>query len=466
MGSPWTPVHLVSANFGKSRQSIGHPTIDVAGEFLASSPHNQCSRPSIMPPPVNKNNNCCPICQTHLSPKRRKSDGRWFLKCYSPSAHANEGGRTYFFHFPPTPAQSESPPPTSRLLAPSTSSSSSPQRPRPASTAPKHCVYTRCKSTRINIKCRQQMCQKHCISSGGCTRHAISPKFTVSSAPLSNPQFYEDLHQAALAPLRALDAFRAQVHPKEWELDSLFGVKPLSPAERAREQQEDADIAEALRRSRETREEETDITEAVQRSRNRIERQRKRREDFQQLADEVARPSPPPIPASLPPRSLFTTPDPPSLLSLLRDHKPMSISQRATQRFPLIEWFDSITPAVVTMVQDCPQWPHWSLGFQGASYQCYSTQYSTWMTLKPDYVHSVSTDRPIFIRPLGVTGIDEDELIQRFKSSSSPRAWNVPTTCARRRKTPVFEVIDDSDDEVEVVAHKRRRLFLPSPSSA
>ncbi|KAJ7110911.1 hypothetical protein C8R44DRAFT_883374 [Mycena epipterygia] len=409
-------------------------------------------------PPVNKYNNCCTICSNHLKPIQCK-DGRWFLKCYSPSAHAAEGGRTYIYHFPPTDA----PPNPAPSTDPKTGSSSS---------GTHGCPKRHCKSGRVNRECSNGLCMKHCVEKGDCTytRHApsdvpspaisstsrtstaasTSQISTVSTASTSRTfnlaAAYEDIRQSVLAPLRALEVYQREQDLAAKKLDDLYGVKSPSP---------DTAIDVALRRV-----EEEELAEAIQRSTREAQRVERRRQ-FQVVTEAVSRSSPPPIPALAPLRPLSTTPDPPaailsgpdyeftsslasttpySLRKTSQKRKRPSLSELAQQRFPLVFWPENGKPAVTRMVQDCPDWPIWIHGVEGESYECYSLQYQTWMTVPHSYKHCVATDVPIFIRQLGVIGSDEAEQVRRFVKGKG--------------KAKVIEIDDDSDDEVVIVDYR------------
>ncbi|KAJ7119829.1 hypothetical protein C8R44DRAFT_878219 [Mycena epipterygia] len=408
-----------------------------------------------MPPPPNIRNNCCPICTNHLTPKQRKKDNVWYLKCYNPAAHASEGGRTYYFYFAPEDSPEKHAGPAD----------SSPQ-PAGPSTTTKRCPEPDCNG-RVNRDCANQKCKKHCLAAGRCSysRHADTSTSTSTSSTAASSSIlpsrasaastsaftsYDDIRQSVLAPLRQLDAYQREQAMAAQHLDNLYGVKSPPPDDELQPVEED-ELAVAIRRS---------AREA---------QQMERRRRFEQLAQSVSKCSPPPAQACFLLRQLSPSPDLPSSISLnkrlsdvddftlsmrpqtpyLSRHAPSlsrsmkrtppSLSELAQQRFPLVSWSEDGKPAVTKMIQNCPDWPIWIRGVEGDPYECYSFQYQTWMTVPYAYKHCIATDTPIFIRRLGVVGSDEAEQLRRFTKG--------------KRKAEVIEIADD-DDEVVVVDYK------------
>ena len=102
------------------------------------------------------------------------------------------------------------------------------------------------------------------------------------------------------------------------------------------------------------------------------------------------------------------------------------------QRFHLIFWDNSHDTACIQLVQECPNWPQWSLStYTGLSslgdnithIQLYSTTYHVWVDTPLDFKHSLTTNCAILLRRKGVTGIDEQDQINRFVSPHSPRRF-------------------------------------------
>ena len=102
------------------------------------------------------------------------------------------------------------------------------------------------------------------------------------------------------------------------------------------------------------------------------------------------------------------------------------------RRFHLIFWDNSHDTACIQLVQECPNWPQWSLStYTGLSLlgdnithiQLYSTTYHVWVDTPLDFKHSLTTNCAILLRRKGVTGIDEQDQINRFVSPHSPRRF-------------------------------------------
>ena len=102
------------------------------------------------------------------------------------------------------------------------------------------------------------------------------------------------------------------------------------------------------------------------------------------------------------------------------------------RRFHLIFWDNSHDAACIQLVQECPNWPQWSLstytglpslGDNINHIQLYSTTYHVWMDTPLDFKHSLTTNCAILLRRKGVTGIDEQDQINRFVNPHSPRRF-------------------------------------------
>jgi hypothetical protein len=156
------------------------------------------------------------------------------------------------------------------------------------------------------------------------------------------------------------------------------------------------------------------------------------------------------------------------------------------RRFHLIFWDNSHDTACIQLVQECPNWPQWSLsmytglpslGDDITHIQLYSTTYHVWMDTPLDFKHSLTTNCTILLRRKGVTGIDEQDQINRFVDPHSPRRFrhNMPTERSAIRemlkdlkgkgKSVDIPLMEDSNSDIEIVNTprplKRRRIKQP-----
>ena len=153
------------------------------------------------------------------------------------------------------------------------------------------------------------------------------------------------------------------------------------------------------------------------------------------------------------------------------------------RRFHLIFWDNSHNTACIQLVQECPNWPQWSLsmytglpslGDNITHIQLYSTTYHVWMDTPLDFKHSLTTNCAILLRRKGVTGIDEQDQINRFVNPHSLRRFrhDMPTERSAIRemlkdlkgkgKSVDIPVMDGSNSDIEIVNTprplKRRRI--------
>lgn len=86
-------------------------------------------------------------------------------------------------------------------------------------------------------------------------------------------------------------------------------------------------------------------------------------------------------------------------------------------------WDNDVDPANLQIIEECPDWPQWNLShFSGldllgsslTSVQLFSPVYHVWMSVPLDFMHSLTTNCAILLRRPGVSGIDEQRLIDLF----------------------------------------------------
>ena len=149
-----------------------------------------------------------------------------------------------------------------------------------------------------------------------------------------------------------------------------------------------------------------------------------------------------------------------------------SAQDSLVRRFHLIFWDNSHNTACIQLVQECPNWPQWSLStYTGLSLlgdnithiQLYSTTYHVWMDTPLDFKHSLMTNCTILLRRKGVTGIDEQDQINRFVNPHPPCRFrhDMPTERSAIREmlkglkgkgnSGPIPLVEDSNSEVEIV---------------
>jgi hypothetical protein len=96
--------------------------------------------------------------------------------------------------------------------------------------------------------------------------------------------------------------------------------------------------------------------------------------------------------------------------------------------------------------------------------QLYSTTYHVWMDTPLDFKHTLTTNCAILLRRKGVTGIDEQDQINRFVNPH-PRRFRHDMPTERRAIREMLKDLkenEDSNSEVEIVNTprplKRRRI--------
>ncbi|KAJ7696530.1 hypothetical protein B0H17DRAFT_1198036 [Mycena rosella] len=181
---------------------------------------------------TNSNGNRCPLCETCLSVQQR-ADGVRYLTCFKPVVHAKlvkNAPAAYWFYFDdpkPVPASKT----TSATPAPAKKGTAPAPAKKPTSTK---CKEDTCRSSKVNAKCTNQRCQKHCISKGRCAYrcHSVTPTSMSANPPPPSYSFLpglESIRQDVLAPFHALDRYRENRSSLERYLDSLYGVRLPTP---------------------------------------------------------------------------------------------------------------------------------------------------------------------------------------------------------------------------------------------
>ncbi|KAJ7918227.1 hypothetical protein B0H13DRAFT_1869552 [Mycena leptocephala] len=126
------------------------------------------------------------------------------------------------------------------------------------------------------------------------------------------------------------------------------------------------------------------------------------------------------------------------------------LAQTADRSFPLIHWPVHHQPAVVSGIQNPPSWPYWTFSTEDPFYESYSSKFSTWMKIPANYVHKVTSGRPILIRRLGINGSDERQQVEHLRAfldlADEPVLPPATRTKSKKRKSRGIIEIDSSDD--------------------
>ncbi|KAJ7476480.1 hypothetical protein FB451DRAFT_1173342 [Mycena latifolia] len=132
-----------------------------------------------------------------------------------------------------------------------------------------------------------------------------------------------------------------------------------------------------------------------------------------------------------------------------------ALAKAAKRSFVLVNWAKNNHPAIVEGIQDFPSWPFWSYDTR-SSYQCYNTDYSTWVTLKHNYVHELKAGEALFIRSLGVVGSDEDAQFRRLLTDpDAPWPWSSAPTAHTWREKNLLTAVAVDKGEVARMRGKR-----------
>lgn len=155
------------------------------------------------------------------------------------------------------------------------------------------------------------------------------------------------------------------------------------------------------------------------------------------------------------------------------------------QRFRLVFWGKDDQPPMIHAVNDCPEWPMWSLAdafdiqrelLLGAEpLQFYDFVHSQWISCTNSYPHELKKDGYLFLRRPSVTCLNFDTHAAHAKGKMQHLFLNMPgerSTIKKhleRRKANLPLVFIDLDNEennevefVEPPVHKRKRSESPT----
>ncbi|KAJ7913589.1 hypothetical protein B0H13DRAFT_2004402 [Mycena leptocephala] len=188
-------------------------------------------------------------------------------------------------------------------------------------------------------------------------------------------------------------------------------------------------------------------------------------------------PSQPRVPASSPPR--ITTQLIPAWMSQATGTRPANdtfavrqpsarrapVDLTTVQHFTLVYWDADGKSPLILGVTECPSWPEFRLsestrtldllGSNFTAVEFYNIRFCLWTRVDLAYTHILTSDTYLLLRRIGVSGLDEDRLIDHFVNLPGPQhiRYNVAAErAAVRTKIKARQTrAADNDDDVEVV---------------
>ncbi|KAJ7652476.1 hypothetical protein DFH06DRAFT_1331103 [Mycena polygramma] len=149
-----------------------------------------------------------------------------------------------------------------------------------------------------------------------------------------------------------------------------------------------------------------------------------------------------------------------------RSERRAAVDLATIQRFTLVFWNDDDKDPLILGVTECPSWPNFRLseapktlallGTDFLAIQYYDVPFRLWKRVDLDYPHILTPNTYLLMRRIGVSGRDQQRLVDQFVNSPGPQhiRYHLPAErdavrvkLKARRKDP----IPDDDSEVEVV---------------
>ncbi|KAJ7799896.1 hypothetical protein B0H14DRAFT_2616693 [Mycena olivaceomarginata] len=135
------------------------------------------------------------------------------------------------------------------------------------------------------------------------------------------------------------------------------------------------------------------------------------------------------------------------------------------QRFTLVYWDADGKSPLILGVTECPSWPEFRLsestrtldllGSNFTAVEFYNIRFCLWTRVDLAYTHILTSDTYLLLRRIGVSGLDEDRLIDHFVNLPGPQhiRYNVAAErAAVRTKIKARQTrAADNDDDVEIV---------------
>ncbi|KAJ7865635.1 hypothetical protein B0H14DRAFT_3442888 [Mycena olivaceomarginata] len=135
------------------------------------------------------------------------------------------------------------------------------------------------------------------------------------------------------------------------------------------------------------------------------------------------------------------------------------------QRFTLVYWDADGKSPLILGVTECPSWPEFRLsestrtldllGSNFTAVEFYNIRFCLWTRVDLAYTHILTSDTYLLLRRIGVSGLDEDRLIDHFVNLPGPQhiRYNVAAErAAVRTKIKARQTrAADNGDDVEIV---------------
>ncbi|KAJ7509551.1 hypothetical protein B0H11DRAFT_1900966 [Mycena galericulata] len=145
-----------------------------------------------------------------------------------------------------------------------------------------------------------------------------------------------------------------------------------------------------------------------------------------------------------------------------------AVDLTTVQRFTLVYWDEDGKPPLILGVTECPSWPEFRLSESTrtldllssnlAAVEFYNIRFCLWTRVDLAYTHILTSDTYLLLRRIGVSGLDEDRLIDHFVHLPGPQhiRYNIAAERAAVRtkiKARQTQVTDDNsvDNDVEIV---------------
>ncbi|KAF7366954.1 hypothetical protein MSAN_00954100 [Mycena sanguinolenta] len=467
------------------------------------------------PPSLATDNNTCPWCFARLAIQWCKSGAnkrKAYLVCEDIDLHPQQ---EKFWHWWGLEASlrarallSSTPSPTlgdnnsafsfastsaSSFTVPSSSSSSSAVAMTTTRPTSAQCRYVGgCKSSRVAPACKSRCCKQHCIvlNNGSCPVKTHDPatmserQRRAGNVPPPLPERRRALFSPAPAASRAQSPVNnftpsflgalddlAQQQNLEWDygpalqqarIDSPGVIPSLSPHEAADHEDEELQLALALSLASSPRSSASASSSQVvppPPSQPRV--------PASSVARKTTLPKPPRITTQLNPawmsQAAGTRPANDTFAVRQPSARRAPVDLTTVQRFTLVYWDEDAKPPLILGVTECPSWPEFRLsestrtlsllGTDLAAVEYYNVRFCLWTRIDLSYTHILTSDTYLLLRRIGVSGLDEERLIDRFVHLPGPQHIRYNLTAEReavRHKLKARQT-QTTPDEVEIV---------------
>ncbi|KAJ7510672.1 hypothetical protein B0H11DRAFT_2269258 [Mycena galericulata] len=150
-----------------------------------------------------------------------------------------------------------------------------------------------------------------------------------------------------------------------------------------------------------------------------------------------------------------------------RSQPKAAVDLATLHRFTLIYWDHEEKDALILGVTECASWPNFRLsqapnvlallGCNLGAVEFYDVRYRLWVRVELDYIHVLTNNTYLFLRRVGVSGHDQQRLIDQFVNSPGPQhiRYNLPAereaVRSKLKARKLKQRVLDSDSEVEVI---------------